>query len=435
MWARDSSVVLASQFSALAVTSLLTILVARELGPSGFGVLAGLLGLAQLLTVLVDAGISTYLLRELSAAFADDGTAGRFRASELLSSALSTTTAAAALMILGSALVSVAAFLHDLRLAFVLSSLVGYTTILACADGLEVAYRAQRRLRLLSTAIFLEKGTLATLVGAAVWTHAGLSAIAAAYLVAGCVRLSFDLARVRDMGLLRWQAPTRRGVFGVLRASLPFGLSSTTPTAIVRLDTTLVALLSTAAAGSYAVGDRVLTTLLVLSSTAAATLYPLLARHRDSATIRRAAALMFVIGVILAAPAIILAPWAIPGLFGGGFRDAVEPVQLMLLATPMIYASSVLMTGLFSLGRERLVLTLMLTCTLSGTLLVVLGQLLVGVNGAASGYTLRFVGMLAALLIASSLTERASPGETSDPETRQHAGDAMKRRAARSRLT
>ena len=133
VWARDSSVVLVSQFSALAVTSVLTILVARELGPSGFGVLAALLGAAQLLTVFVDAGISTYMLRELSATMVNDaGSVSRSRASELLSSALSTTTAAAAALILGSALVSVAAFRHDLRLAFVLSSLVGYTTILAC---------------------------------------------------------------------------------------------------------------------------------------------------------------------------------------------------------------------------------------------------------------------------------------------------------------
>src|SRR5262245_24210777 len=62
MWARDSSVVLVSQTSALVVTSLLTILVARELGPSGFGVLVGLLGVAQFLTVVVDAGIATYVL-------------------------------------------------------------------------------------------------------------------------------------------------------------------------------------------------------------------------------------------------------------------------------------------------------------------------------------------------------------------------------------
>jgi O-antigen/teichoic acid export membrane protein len=409
VWARDSSVVLASQFSALAVTGLLTILVARELGPSGFGVLAALLSAAQLLTIFVDAGISTYLLRELSATMTEGvERGGRGRASELLSSALSTTATAAMLLIVGSAIFSIAAFRHDLRLVFVLSSLVGYTAILACSDGLEVAYRAQRRLRLLSTAILLEKGTLATLIGAAVWTHAGLNAIAAAYLVAGCARLVFDVACVRRMGLLRWQPPDRTRVFNMLRASLPFGLSSTTPTAIVRLDTVLIALLSTTSAGMYAVGDRILTTLLVLSSTAAATFYPVLAQHRNPvAAMRWAATLMFAVGALVAAVAIVLAPWAVPAFFGSKFDNAVPPVQLMLLAAPLIYASSVFMTGFFSLGRERLVLIIVLTWTAAGTLFVVVGQVLFGVNGAAGGYTLRFTGMFATMLVSSILTQHA----------------------------
>src|SRR5829696_3429571 len=70
LWARDSTAVAGSQFAALAVTTALTIIVARYLGPSEFGVFAGLLGLAQLISTFAALGVSTWLVREFSSAVA-----------------------------------------------------------------------------------------------------------------------------------------------------------------------------------------------------------------------------------------------------------------------------------------------------------------------------------------------------------------------------
>jgi O-antigen/teichoic acid export membrane protein len=406
-WARDSSVVLSSQLSALLVTTALAVLIARDLGPSRFGVLAAFQGVAQIVTVFVDAGIATYLLRELSAAWAgrEDETANA-PADELISAGLAAATAAAGVLI-GASTVMGAAVLRDGTLAFALGGLVGYTALLACADALEVVYRARRRLRLLAAAILIEKGLLVALVGAALLANGGILAIAAGYLAAAACRLTFDLVRVRRLGVRVWRRPTLAGVKSTLGAALPFGLSSTAPTAVVRFDATLIGLFSTTAAGLYAVGDRILTVLLVIPSTGAATLFPLLARERSAReTARRAALIMLAGGAVVAALGIGIAPQVVPRLFGEPYEDAVTPVRLMLLATPLIYASSMLMTGLYSLGRERLVLIVMLACTVTGTSFVVTGQLAFGVAGAAAGYALRYLGFFSALTVASARARR-----------------------------
>ena len=52
-------------------------------------------------------------------------------------------------------------------------------------------------------------------------------------------------------------------------------------------------------------------------------------------------------------------------------------------------------------------LAVVLTCAVAGTVLVVLGQILFGVNGAAISDTLRFVAIFTALIISSLVNPRA----------------------------
>jgi O-antigen/teichoic acid export membrane protein len=401
LWARDSSIVLVSQVTALVATTALAVVVARDLGPADFGVLAALQGVALILTVFVDAGIATYVLRELTTARHAGPQGEPVHAASLVSAGLSAAASAATILLVASVSIG-AVLLQNAELALALGGLVGYTSLLACADSLEVVYRAGRRLGLLAAAILLEKGVLVTVVSVALLAHGGILAIAAGYLAAGAVRLAFDLIAVRGLGMVAWHRPSRAAIAGVLRGALPFGLGSTIPTAVVRLDATLISFVSTTAAGLYAVGDRILTVLLIVPSTSAATLFPLLGReHSIRETAHRAASVMFLAGGVIAVTGIELAPFVVPRLFGTAYQEAVVPVQLMLLATPFAYASSMLMTGLYSRGREHLVLMVMLGCTVAGTAFVVGGQLAFGVDGAAAGYALRFLGFFAALGVTS----------------------------------
>jgi O-antigen/teichoic acid export membrane protein len=241
----------------------------------------------------------------------------------------------------------------------------------------------------------------------ALYAEWGILGIAIGYACAGSLRCGFD-ALIVFGGMVKPRAPKRREIASVVRRSLPFAIGSNAATAIVRLDTFLIGLLSVSAAGYYAVGDRVATVALLVSSTAAATFFPIVAQHENAARASlRAAALMGAVGLLLTVPAIILSPMLIPALFGDAYSDAVPVVQIMLIGIPLTYASAILMVGLFSLGRERTVIVALIPTLLVGSVAVVVGQLTVGVQGAAAGYAFRFALALAALLLVTGKVSRA----------------------------
>ena len=70
-WARDGALLLVSQFTAVLATTLLAILLTRGLGPSEWGIFAGLLGLSLAFSAVVNFGVSAWLLRELSQLWID----------------------------------------------------------------------------------------------------------------------------------------------------------------------------------------------------------------------------------------------------------------------------------------------------------------------------------------------------------------------------
>src|SRR5580700_11824040 len=71
-WLRDSGLMLFSQGALTATATLVTILLARNLSTYQFGLFSSFLGLAQALSFVVDAGLSTWLLRECSRIRAGD---------------------------------------------------------------------------------------------------------------------------------------------------------------------------------------------------------------------------------------------------------------------------------------------------------------------------------------------------------------------------
>lgn len=424
-WIRDSSLVLVSQASALLVTTGLTIVVARQLGPSTFGLLAAFQGAAQVVTVFVDAGIATFLLRELSPLWAGGPSEKSSRRTNELVGACFSVTVTAGTSLGAVALAFGTLALGSFTLGGALAAIVGYTAVLACSDSLEVVYRAQRRLRFLAAAIAIEKGLLALLVVLVLVLHRSILAIAVAYICAGLARVSFDSLTIRRLGI-HPRRPTLRRMGRALRSALPFGLGITAPSAVVRFDTTLIGLFSTSSAGLYAIGDRILTSLLIVPSTASATLYPVLARESSTrGKAARAAAILFCGGVVAAAVVIVVCPSLIPALFGHQYADAVRVVEIMLLATPLIYGGSMLMTGLFVAGRERTVVTVMLSCTVVGTALVVIGEWLFGVRGAAAGYALRYVVFFLALAVTLARTEAVTaPAAEAAPSKEDRSREA-----------
>lgn len=410
MWARDSGLMLGSQVLATVATSALAIVVARSLGPADFGIFAGFLALSWALVLLVDLGMGSWLLRELSNARGNQPTerTDGYSVHALVVGCL-TLVAALGTAVLAVAVVVAIVLGTGTQLTIVLAGLFGYTAGLAASGVVEATFRAKRELGIVASIIILEKLALLGLVATALWWDLGLEGVSAGYLAAAAIRLVTGLALARRRGEISWKRPSVQVAVYVARSSFPLAVNTGMTWTLVRLDPAVVGLLSATAAGFFTVGDRIVGALLIVPAVAATTLFPHLAQDVDvRASARRAAGLLGMVGVAGAVLGVVLAPLLVPALFGDEFGRATHVVQIMVCALPFMFASPALIAGLNSLGLERSVMPFTVFTVLGGTGLIVAGQLTLGVEGAAGAYVVRQVCLTGALLALLAST-RARP--------------------------
>jgi O-antigen/teichoic acid export membrane protein len=415
-WFRDTGLMLLSQGALTATATLVTILLARSLSKYEFGIFSSFLGAAQAFSFLIDAGLSTWLLRECS----------RIRVSPVPQSQQDSTIsgllwdAVSAVAYLGTtiALGSVAFGLVvglGLNLALAQGAFMVYIALLAAATALEARLRAERRLRQVLSAVLCEKASLVLLVGTVLALHAGLLAVGLAFVVAGTARLSLDFYRSR--GLLRSYRAfvtldrVRRPstVFPLLKLTGPFGLNEAAVSFLPRMDTALVATISVVGASYYGLGFQIVTTAAVIPAIASITLLPLLVKQ-PGARLSRWPIFGFMTGagVIAAGCGVALAPWVIPLLFGTAYRPAIGAIQIMLLSIPCIFACNALVPFLYNDGYERDVLRWVLVPSAVGTGFVILGEAVVGPSGASCGLVARYILVMFSFMLLSGRRTRAS---------------------------
>ena len=398
-WARDSALLLFSQFSAVVATSLLAIILARNLGPSDWGLFSGLFGVSQAFSIIASFGVATWLLRELSQLWNVDQTSSADaskRASHLVSGALALNVVVGALLILGTLAVTLIVRL-DPGAVFALVSFMVYGALLAISGGLEAFFRSRRQLRQVVKAILIEKVVLLSLVGVAVAAGLGVSGIAVMYIVAGIARVLVNGINIHASKHVYPGRISLHAFSSTVRGSMPFALNAASLNIIPRLDALILVALSTTAAGYFALGDRILGPAIMIPWVMSSALYPFLAREGERSAGWRIFGVFVGVGSLLAAAGIALAPTLVPLIFGNAYDGAVNVVQIMLLTIPLVYGSNALLAQLYTGGRERTILVVTLGMSALGTVAIVAGQLMVGATGAAAGYVLRQILFLAGL--------------------------------------
>ena len=414
-WAADSSFLLLSQVLTVTLTSVLAIVIARGLDPADWGTFSAFLGLGLAVSIVVNFGLGTWLLRELSKLWADaemSPAEARARASWLSTHAFVVSAA------IGTAAVC-AAVAYTLAggrasLTVITGGLLTYGALLGMANGLDAYLRSCRRIRLLVAFTVTEKALLVALVVVVVLTGLGISWIAVAYVIAGTVRLALvafavftgdHLSFVR----LRWDA-----VREVASGSFPFALNTASLNVIPRLDSFVLLTISATSAGYFATGERVLGPALLVPVALSTTLYPFLSREaRGDRTARVFSGLLATAGFAVAISGALLAPMLVPWIFGEQYRSSIAVVQVMLFVLPFVYASNPLLAHLYIAGREHTVLRLTIIASLLGTVAIVAGQLISGPVLASAGLVLRQVVILAALVtlqIGGARAHRAPAG-------------------------
>jgi O-antigen/teichoic acid export membrane protein len=405
-WARDSALLLFSQFSAVVATSLVAIILARNLGPSDWGFFAGLFGVSQAFSIITSMGVATWLLRELSQSDNVDqtpSTEASKRTGHLVSGAITLNVAGAAVLILATLAVTLVVRL-DPGATLALVSLMVYGALMAISAGLEAFFRSRRQLRQVVSAILIEKFVLLSLVGVAVAAGVGVSAIAAMYIIAGTARVLVNGINIRASKHVALARASFDSLKTTLRASMPFALNAASLNIIPRLDAVILVTLSTTAAGYFALGDRVLGPAIMIPWVMGSALYPFLAQERGrSAAGWKILGLFVSAGSLVAVAGVALAPTLVPLIFGSAYDEAVDVVRVMLLAIPFVYGSNAMLAQLYTAGRERSILVVSLGMSALGTVAIVAGQLVVGATGAAGGYLLRQFLFLAGLIAIAAV--------------------------------
>jgi O-antigen/teichoic acid export membrane protein len=428
-WVTDSSQLLVSQVLTVIATSFAAIMIARTLDPDDWGVFSAFLGLSIALTLVSDFGIGTWLLRELSRLYArDDGRGPTAEIGRLASSGVVVNAAIAIPLIVAAIAWSVVSQPgHAVSLALV--ALLSYGMLTAAANALEACLRARREVRLVLSASLLEKGMLIVALIAVIALDLGLGAIGMAYLAAGIMRVAFDAYLVFARLDVPFVAPSPRSAIAVARASLPFALNAAALNLVPRLDTLFLIMLSATSAAWFAIGERALGPALLIPATLGSALYPFMA-HNSARRVPpwKLAALLGIVGAALAALGILLAPFLVPILFGDAYRDSVAVVQVMLLVTPLVYATSTLLVVAYSHGYERAVLVPGLVISFAGTLAIILGQAVGGPTVAAAGFVVRSALFLLVATIVASLAWRRHTVTAVAPDLPAPSGTAAQAR-------
>jgi len=330
---------------------LLTIVAARRLTPSDFGLFALGTTIGWMLSVVADFGVQMHVARRTARA--------PHLAHVLLRRWWRTRVAALALSI--AALIAVLAAVRAtpaMSTPLVLLSLVYATT--SGIDLLNYFYRGLSRSDIESTlTIWQRLATLALGTGALLW-RADVNLLALAMLAAasGTLACSFAIARrlFADTSTLNAPVidPSLMPSDRFFRDVFPIGAGIVLSAIYFRVDTLLVQLWAgTEAVARYNAVFRLVDALRLFPAAVLAVTLPALCRAEDLAALGRLAASLAFIGVAIAIAVWLAADRIVMLTFGDPYRSAVPALRILALSFPLLSLNFALTHQLVGWDRHR----------------------------------------------------------------------------------
>ena len=372
--------------TALGLTT--TVVLARTLGPEGFGGFRFLFAFIYFFQAANDLGINTTLVRSL--AQAPD------RANQLVQNTLGfkVLLALASMAVAWMAAAWWPGFTTELRWSVALFAVIlpiqamtlPIVTLqanvqIARASIVEVFSRVTGFVGLM-IAVTLGYGLLAVTGALIIGEIAGLAAVLVITRRFVVPVPAFDVATWKE----------------VLRSSIPLGMSGLLASLVIRADFILLQVLlgpiGLTVVGYYATAYQVTSLFEKVPQFVMATLYPVMSRLAGAdpvalvAVYWRAVRHLTLIGVVVAALVIWLAPLAVWVLAGDGYEAAVLPLRILVLATACLYPAIVAGNLLIALGKAGRSLRLW---AVAAPVNILLNLVLIPRYGAAGAATATFI--------------------------------------------
>ena len=397
------------------------IVLARNLNPSGFGVLAVVIAVVTFVQLLLGSRVweaaTTFVVE-----FTSKGDAARATATVKLCYLVDALGALVGFLLL-VLLADPIARIFSVEAAAAPIRLYAFSILLAIPIATSTALlRIGDRFRWLAVQTVGENlvrlGAVAFVI---VWIGVRLMPLVGAYLVAvafSAVTLWWLASRiVGDLGLVRWRdarlsmlAEDRRRILGFMLNS---NLAGTARLVTGRIDVLIVGWLTDpASVGVYRLARSVSDPLAAFATPVSQAVFPeisKLVQARDARSIRlvtrRIRSLAAVVVIPVCVATVLLAGWVIPAVFGPSYEPAVPLVRIMVWQ--LVWIPYVWLPGLLlSLGRAGAVATFTSLDAVVYLLLLLILVPAFGVTGAAWATLLRFLVWTSAAAVIASRVDR-----------------------------
>ncbi len=334
-------------------TLILTVLITRRFGPSGYGDFTVMMAYSALFYIIADFGLNAIALRDFTA---DESKISRYFKNLV-----------GLRLVMSLALFSIGA----LALVFFpysrfvkIGVLVGLLTIFTQAlySSTNAIFQTRMRYDLSVLASILGSATILGLsfLSLRSFSEGGLLPIVGSYVVGGTVMVGVSLFFVRRL----------IGVIGIAKdselwrylfmAALPLGVTTIFTVVLQKADTLLLSVLSgSEAVGLYGASYKIFEFALVFPTFFVNSIYPIMVRRLGEGqeklmeTIKYSGLFLFAVSVIGSAVGYFLAPWMIRVVAGPEFFGSVRALRLLLLGLPVFYLSALFLWLLITLGKQR----------------------------------------------------------------------------------
>jgi O-antigen/teichoic acid export membrane protein len=348
--ARNTAVQVVGDTAGKFVSLAFYVVLARALGPDGFGLFTFGLSLALLVVTPAGFGIDTIVAREIAR--------DREAMHRLVWNALAMKAALGLTAVgLTAAIAALGGYGGSAPLVIALLALAAFVELMA--KTLYSVFLGLEDMRPPSTALLLQR-TLTALLGiAAVLAGAGAAGVAALYLAGVVLAFSWTAWRVVLRARpRRWL--DRAAARSLLASSLPSGINVLLSTVLFRVDMLILSLLvSTVAVGLYGAAYRLLESTLVLSYAVAVAMLPTLSRLSRSSVPSLAEAYegaLKVIALTLVPVGCVFALFAgalMDALYGAEYATAASALRLLGGAAALYGVSHLGLYVLISQSRQR----------------------------------------------------------------------------------
>lgn len=380
--------------------AVLLILLARDVGPQTFGVMAAFVAAHTFVFLLAGMNTPTFVTRETALGDVSAAVAS-IRANTRVMAVAIVTALTSSLVLLGA----------PLLMAAVAGNAIALWSDRMTDNRLAIAY-GERRIGTPATTLALRAALpLALYLALTQWGVAALLSFAVARAVAGLASQGIGVLLIR---LPRGTAamPAR----DVLIAQVP--LATTTAMGAIRtLDSVVViALAGAATSGVYSAVSRIVSPFNTLAVAAAPVLIPR-AAVADSRTVRRMLDGLLVIGLVLSGATILLLPFTellVVTVFGPEFSGGGAVLLWVLLRVGPVAAAPLMSTALQAKGLDRMAALNSLVTSVLTLAAVAIGAILGGAAGAAGGYAIvGLAGMIALWITGRRSLSHESPAVAS----------------------